>query len=152
MSSASNPKNDNSSSSKQPAEAHQTLRLPLFWLSLAFLGGIPLAASLSAPWWVWALVAFLLLAFAFVKERFPRKFQFLIPPRWGKLADYAGISLVWLMLALSLGALRYQLSLPNPADPQRISSVRDDGEVYVVRGYLVTSSIKGCMLTCPMPR
>ena len=115
------------------------MRLPLFWLSLAFLGGIPLAASLSAPWWVWALVAFLLLAFAFVKERFPRKFQFLIPPRWGKLADYAGISLVWLMLALSLGALRYQLSLPNPADPQRISSVRDDGEVYVVRGYLVKS-------------
>ncbi len=62
----------------------QVAALPLLWLSLAFLGGILLADSLSLPWGVWLALAAICLfvggsAAWLARHRPGRRFLFLLP-------------------------------------------------------------------------
>src|SRR5215216_6642213 len=82
----------------------QLLTVPLMWFSLAFLGGIVLASLVSLSLWVWiglTVAAILLLILA--QTVLPRvSTSFTLSP-----------FLFILLTALFLGALRYQISIPQ---------------------------------------
>ena len=77
--------------------------LPLFWLSLAFLLGVPLAAWLAAPFWRWLALAACVLELLFLPRRAPR-----LRARLGNPELYTLFALA--VASLFLGALRFQLT------------------------------------------
>ena len=113
--------------------------MPLIWLSTAFIIGIFLAANSNIPTTTWLILAgtFTLLVIARpISSRFNiQRFNlqrislpsFIIPPLPTPL----------LALVLSLGAVRYQSSLPDLSDPNFIAHYNDTGQTMVVTG-LVT--------------
>ena len=71
------------------------MTLPLMWVSLAFIAGILLAKLVSLPVYVWLVLAFLALIAAVLLRR------------------SSFILLVSCMLALFIGAARYQVTVPT---------------------------------------
>ena len=89
-----------------------TARLPLVWVSLAFLAGIVLASLVSLPIFVWVGLSivsiFLVILARILSTRLdPSTFHF--PLLTDLLRPFAFI----LLTALFLGAARYQLSVPR---------------------------------------
>jgi competence protein ComEC len=98
--------------------------MPLFWLSLAFMGGIVLAARIQCSAVIWLAIAgtslLVLLIITFLNFRalrqadFPQT-SFANQLRFGFLA----------LVALALGAARYQDSLPDLDSPEHIAYYND---------------------------
>src|SRR5215217_6051739 len=82
----------------------QLITVPLMWFSLAFLGGILLASLESLPIWVWiGLTVSAILFLVLAQTVLPRvSTSFTLSP-----------FLFILLTALFLGALRYQISIPQ---------------------------------------
>ncbi|MBM3143831.1 MAG: DUF4131 domain-containing protein [Chloroflexi bacterium] len=124
--------------------------MPLLWLSLAFLSGILLAANLSLPTTTWLILAGASLAAAFLRFTFLRfrlkrkyvkrndinRFSLLrsLPPL---LPGALALPLPIIALALTLGAARYQASLPDLADPRFIAHYNDTGQTMMVTGVVI---------------
>lgn len=102
--------------------------MPLLWISLAFLTGIVLAASLSLPTWAWALIA---LAF-FLLSLFLRRSQLIT--RYSFLVTYPFITL--LPIFLFLGSAYYQIRQPD-IDAFHIAFYNDREYELLITGYLV---------------
>src|SRR5215216_1078710 len=104
-----------------------TTRLPLMWFSLAFLGGIVLASLVALSIWVWislTVAAILLLILA--QTVLPRvSTSFTLSP-----------FLFILLTALFLGALRYQISIPQ-FNAFHIAFYNDRDYDLVITGTLV---------------
>jgi competence protein ComEC len=103
--------------------------MPLFWLSMAFIIGITLAHTVSLPIWVWACLCVIALLTALL-HRLGCFRQLLSQIR-------SPISISFFLLALSLGALRYQNFLPDLSDPTFIASYADREEQVTLEGVLV---------------
>ncbi len=130
--------------------------MPLLWLSLAFLAGIALAASLPLSHAGWLLVGGIALLLAPLR---PLAFRLVVDApgvvrgvmnglplslTFTTLRAYARISrlrlplpLFALLLALALGALRYQSALPDLSDPGYIAYYNHPENTYLVEGTLL---------------
>ncbi|RPJ20963.1 MAG: ComEC/Rec2 family competence protein [Chloroflexi bacterium] len=89
-----------------------TSRLPLVWFSLAFLGGIVLASLLSLHIFVWfalIVVSIFLIILARILALRLHPSSFILHPFFRILHPFSFI----LLLALFLGAARYQISVPR---------------------------------------
>lgn len=101
--------------------------MPLLWISLSFLAGIILAASVSLPTWVWALIAFafLLLSLFLRNSQLTTRFSF--------LATYPFITL--LPIIFFLGSAYYQARQPR-IDAFHIAFYNDRAYELLVTGSL----------------
>lgn len=91
-------------------------RLPLLWLSLAFLGGIWLASWISLPAWAWLILAAAALLLTFPLRRALTNLPTfnLQPPGQSLEVKPSTILLLNLsLITLLLGSARYQASLPE---------------------------------------
>lgn len=130
--------------------------MPLLWLSLAFLTGILLAASLplsAGGWLVLAGLAGLVLILGWLAHkrarRVPGSDQQVESHPPHRLASLAGrvmasarqfhlpVPVFALLLALALGGLRYQMAQPKLDDPSHIASHNDTDTIYEVEAILV---------------
>ncbi len=113
--------------------------MPLFWLSLAFITGIFLANAFTLPTSTWLILAagfFFLSLFAFLVKRLrARRYPAQAIPSPPRLAKFS--SLPVLLLALSLGAARYQASLPDLADPNFVAAHNDTGQRLSISGVVI---------------
>ena len=107
------------------------MHMPLLWVSLAFLCGILLAASLTLPTAAWLGLAALVLPLAFLNQistfltsRFPLLSRLRLPHLPGKLAQtmdeiasklqrLSALMPLSLLPLLLLGAARYQAAQPR---------------------------------------
>lgn len=103
---------------------------PLMWFSLAFLAGIALGWLVSLPLWGWGLLALLALLLALLARVFPLS-SFLSQPISFILHPFSFI----LLTALSLGAARYQFSIPQ-FDAFHIAFYNDRDYDLLITGYL----------------
>lgn len=112
----------------------QLTRLPLIWFSLAFLAGIILASLISLSVSVWgalALIAFILsILLRALAPRLPLA-TFPLPPFAFILHPFSFI----LLLALFLGAARYQLSVPD-FDANHIAFYNDRDYELLITGVI----------------
>lgn len=101
--------------------------MPLLWISLSFLAGIVLAASVSLPAWAWALIALaFFLLFLFLRNSQPI-------PRYSLLVSYPFIPL--LPIFLFLGSAYYQVRQPT-IDAFQIAFYNDRNYDLLVTGSL----------------
>ena len=112
--------------------------MPLLWLSLVFLSGILLAANISIP-----LLAWILLAIASLFLLLPPVYHLwarIIPPPLSNFTQQLKItSLILyplLLLFISLGAIRYLVSLPA-VNPSFIAYHNDQPAEYILDSVLV---------------
>ena len=129
--------------------------MPLLWVSLAFLCGILLAASLTLPTAAWLGLAALALPLAslnrisiFLTSRFPSFSRLRLPRLPGKLAQTmvgiaiklqslsALIPLSLLPLFLLLGAARYQAAQPR-LTPESLAWYNDQAGDVELEGVVV---------------
>ena len=93
--------------------------MPLFWLSLAFVSGILLAAYAPLPILAWILLAIasLLASLPPIYRHWSRRVPTIIPNFTRQLKLTSVVFYPLLLLFFSLGAIRYLISLPafNPA-------------------------------------
>ena len=112
--------------------------MPLFWVSLAFLGGILLASSLIVPLLSWILLG--LVAILLFLPPISRRLSSLIPTRLTKLTQQLRLPsptfFLLIILFLSIGAIRYQLNQPI-IDPSFIAYYNDQSIEYIIDGILV---------------
>ena len=106
--------------------------MPLLWLSLAFIAGIILASVVTLPLltWIILIAGFILLEVArplIHRTRFPPITTWLAPPQ-------LPVSIPILLLALSLGAARYQASLPDLSDPNLVAAYNQSESQMLVTG------------------
>ena len=107
-----------------------TRRLPLLWLSLAFLAGILLARQVHLSLTVWLILAGIALLAAILIRLLPFAPQFLRSP-----APLLPLSPALLLLVLFLGAARYQYSIPA-IDAHHIAWYNDRQYDLLVTGVL----------------
>jgi competence protein ComEC len=100
-----------------------TTQPPLMWFSLAFLTGIVLGSAVSLPLWGWGLLALLFLLLALLARLLPT-FHF-------PLSTFIFV----ILLALSLGAARFQYSVPH-FDAFHIAFYNDRNYEVLVTGYI----------------
>ena len=109
-------------------------QLPLMWFSLAFLAGIILASLVSLSIWIWVglviFAVFLLILSRILASRLSSSPQ---NPLFTSLLS--SFSLI-LLIAIFLGAARYQVSLPN-FDAFHIAFYNDREYDLLITGYLV---------------
>jgi competence protein ComEC len=116
-----------------------TLKLPLLWLSLAFLAGIAVGEATLA--WNWSVFHWLILAgaaLAWVGARVilhHRGSAAAAPPAHIRIA--LPVPLPALLLCLSLGAARYQYSLPE-INPSYVAWYNDRSEALTLEGVIDT--------------
>ncbi len=128
--------------------------MPLLWLSLAFLAGIAIAASLpltAAAWWILAGSALGGVLLAILGRSVIRK-TYSVTPSPSRLTNYvlrftdhvlrftglaSPIPLCLVPLLLALGGLRYQLAQPDLHDPVFIAFYNDQETYFVIEGILV---------------
>jgi len=100
--------------------------MPLFWLSIAFLGGLFLAAYLPAHWAVWAGVAALALGMGIFESRlFPAS------PFIQRVRAITRLPLGLIVAAFFAGALRTQLAQPSFSAAD-LAWYNDQGDVRLV--------------------
>lgn len=106
--------------------------MPLLWLSLAFVTGIILAANYTLPTSTWLILAGASLVLMLARYTLKRlNVQHINLQR---LTSHLPVPIPILALALTLGAARYQTSLPNPNDPSFIAYYNDSDQIAVVTG------------------
>ncbi len=106
---------------------YPTTRLPLLWLSLAFLAGILLASQVTLPVTVWLILAGIALLLIIVYRLWSARRQNSNPPT---------ISLITLsLITLFLGAARFQASIPI-IDAHHIAWYNDRQYDLLVTGVL----------------
>jgi competence protein ComEC len=109
--------------------------MPLFWLCLAFLCGILLSSSFPLPILGWSLLA--LFALLLFLPPISRRLFSRLPSRLNTFADSLKLSspalFPLMLLFLSLGAIRYQISQPN-IDPSFIAYYNDQPIEYIIEG------------------
>ena len=120
----------NSSTSSRIQE-QLTTQLPLMWFSLAFLAGIVLASLISLSIWIWAGLSLLFLLLALFIRFFPLS-SFRSHPSSLILQPFTFV----LFFALFLGAVRYQLSIPE-FDAFHIAYYNDRDYDLLITGTLV---------------
>lgn len=118
--------------------------MPLLWLSLAFLMGIALAASLSFSVSGWLALAGAVVLLATLRPlirrvniNLPRTLQGIsqrVTPLLSQI--HVGVPLFVLLLAVASGGLRYHLRQPDLSDPRQIAYYNDDEILYQVEGLL----------------
>ncbi len=130
--------------------------MPLLWLSLAFLTGIALAASLPISRAGWLLLAGLAVPLALLR---PLAFRLVVdaPGAVRRVINTLPLSLTFtalrvysrlsrlrlplplfaLLLALAAGALRYQIAQPDLSDPGHIAYYNHPENTYQVEGHLL---------------
>ena len=116
-----------------------TTHLPLMWFSLAFLAGIVLGSLFSLSFWVWMVLSVLFLLLAFSTRFFPRVKQLgatLSPPISKSLSFILHPFHLILLVALFLGAARYQLSVPD-FDAFHIAFYNDRDYDLLITGTLI---------------
>ena len=116
-----------------------TTHLPLMWFSLAFLAGIVLASLVSLPLWVWVALWIISLLLALSIRFFPRLEQLgatLATPFSQSLSFLLRPFSFILLVALFLGAARYQLSVPN-FDAFHIAFYNDRDYELLITGTLI---------------
>ena len=116
-----------------------TTHLPLMWFSLAFLAGIVLASLVSLPLWVWVALSIISLLLALSIRFFPRLEQLgatLATPFSQSLSFLLRPFSFILLVALFLGAARYQLSVPN-FDAFHIAFYNDRDYELLITGTLI---------------
>jgi len=112
--------------------------MPLFWISLVFLAGILLAHYIQIPLFVWILltIASLLLLLPAVYHRWTR----IIPTSVSNFTQQLKINSLFLypllLLFISLGAVRYLISLPE-INPSYIAFYNDRSAESVLDGVLM---------------
>jgi competence protein ComEC len=104
-------------------------RLPLLWLSLAFLVGIFIASRLALPFYIWSILGGVFLVLAVLAKLLLPRFR---PQLGGITATTWSLSLLAAALLL-LGALRYQLSIPK-TDVTQIAWYNDRQYDLVITG------------------
>jgi len=106
--------------------------MPLLWLSLAFIAGIIIADNVDLPVTTWLILAVVSLALwlliLFIQWIMARR-------AFVQESDSPLFTLSpLLLLALTLGGLRYQVFLPNLTNPNFIASQNDTGEHVTLTG------------------
>jgi competence protein ComEC len=113
--------------------------MPLLWLSLAFLGGILLAESIRIPTPGWCLLA--LLAMVPLIPPLSRRLSPRLGSRLAQLPHPLQLSpltfYLLLIICLSAGAIRYQLSQPK-YNQAFIASYNDLGTVSTIEGVIAS--------------
>jgi competence protein ComEC len=105
-----------------------TTRLPLMWFSLAFLAGIVLASLVSLSLWTWVILAIVFLLLAILVRSFP------LPSFLTQFPSFLFSPFTFiLLLALFLGAARYQFSVPR-FDAFHIAFYNDREYDLLIRG------------------
>ncbi|MDL1912049.1 DUF4131 domain-containing protein [Chloroflexi bacterium CFX6] len=136
---------DHTPSATSRIQERLTTQLPLMWFSLAFLAGIVLGSLVSLSIWIWAALALAFLLLALLARLFP---PFDTPS--GRRASLStlrgpqGIAFHFLLapfsfillFSLSLGAARYQYSVPK-FDAFHIAFYNDRDYDLLITGYLV---------------
>ncbi|MBE0696694.1 MAG: ComEC/Rec2 family competence protein, partial [Anaerolineaceae bacterium] len=122
---------------------------PLFWLSLAFLTGILFGDFFGWPGsvWLWLSAAFLVLAL--LVWRLPGRFAEGLRrsthfPRLRFLPEWTqpSYSILWLLLALSLGGLRFASQQPQWS-PELIAWHNDQDVPLVIEGVVIAPPEEG---------
>src|SRR5688572_24027237 len=116
-----------------------TTHLPLMWFSLAFLAGIILASLVSLPLWAWVALSIISLVLAFSTRFFPRVEQLgtRLSPLFSQSLSFLLHPFPFILLvALFLGAARYQLSVPN-FDAFHIAFYNDRDYELLITGTLI---------------
>ena len=106
--------------------------MPLLWFSLFFLAGILLADLCSltvATWLTFTFITLLLLALRFFIPR-------LVRGDWLRTIPASAATALGFLLALSLGAIRYQSIQPDLDDADFIAAHRDSEGEVVLRGVI----------------
>jgi len=98
--------------------------LPLFWLSLALIGGVVLGSAARLPGWAWAV----LIAISFGAAVFEAR-HFRGRPRQG-LRKHLPLPVGVLLAALFIGALRWQAAVPV-FDPADLAYYNDGAEIEI---------------------
>ncbi|OGO60284.1 MAG: hypothetical protein A2032_02550 [Chloroflexi bacterium RBG_19FT_COMBO_49_13] len=112
--------------------------MPLFWLSLAYVCGILLSASLTLPILVWILLAFASLL-SLVPPVYHRWARYIPPPLSNFTQQLKIPSLVFyplIFLFISLGASFYQLDKPA-VNSSFIAFYNDSPSEFILDGVLV---------------
>ena len=105
-----------------------TAQPPLMWFSLLFLGGIVLGWLASFPLWIWIAFGVLAIVSAILSRIFSAR-----PPL---STFHSPLFSFILFFALSLGAARYQLSVPN-FDAFHIAFYNDRDYDLLITGTIV---------------
>ncbi|HEY60023.1 MAG TPA: ComEC family competence protein [Anaerolineae bacterium] len=96
------------------------ISLPLLWLSLAFLSGLPLGAAFPLAWHAWAVIAACgILFFLFIRLILKKYSKY-------KKTSFAG----FLLTSLALGALRFLCAEPT-FTPQDIAYYNGTGSLVI---------------------
>jgi len=113
--------------------------MPLFWLSLAFLAGILLAAKLSLPMLAWGVVATgcMLLVIPRVYRTWASLLPASIPPFNQRLKIPGSYIYPLFLLFMTLGAVRYQYFQPI-VNPTFIDYYNDQPGETILEGVLVS--------------
>lgn len=108
--------------------------MPLFWLSLAFLGGILLGELLNWSFTPWLLLTGFFLVLVLVWSLLARRFPHLLE----RVPSSLNLPFPYLLLLipLTLGGARYQLAQPE-LSPDFIAWHNDSGQEFIVEGVLV---------------
>ncbi len=111
--------------------------MPLFWLSLAFLGGILLGELLDLSLTIWLALFGLACVLFLVNQAAKRRFNDFYS-RLPNLPDLPDLAVPYslLLAALILGAVRFQSAQPT-INSSFIAWYNDTGTEYVVQGVLV---------------
>jgi competence protein ComEC len=122
--------------------------MPLLWLSLAFLCGVVLGSVLAWPLSAWLSLTAFTLAILLVRYTLTRFLKRLSPPSlcnsWLRFPSIVlpawlipPIPYALLLLAMFVGAMRYQYTLPE-ISPSFIAWYNDQEEEFVVEGVVVS--------------
>ena len=112
--------------------------MPLIWLSLAFLSGILIAANITYPVTIWLALAGAVCILA-SGHLIVRRLMFRHSGTRRKNFQYFAFNppIPILLIALTLGAARYQANLPNISDRHFIAFYNDIDQTMVVTGVVV---------------
>lgn len=118
--------------------------MPLLWLSLAFICGISLGDLLDWSTLVWSLLGVISICVYLSRPLLGRFFLYItgglglfINPYFQKIAQHlSGRVLVLIMVFTCLGAVRFQIALPDLTSPDFITAYVDLGEGVVIQGLL----------------
>jgi hypothetical protein len=108
--------------------------MPLFWLSLAFLGGILLGELLNWSFTTWLLLTGFFLVLVLVWSLLARRFPHLLERVPSSLS--LPFPYLLLLIPLTLGGARYQLAQPE-LSPGFLAWHNDSGQEFIVEGILV---------------
>jgi competence protein ComEC len=111
--------------------------MPLFWLSLAFLSGILIAASIAVPMPVWIILSFF--SILLLVPPVYRLWSRILPASTTSLTQQLKINslrlLPLLLLFIALGATRYLVSIPS-FSPSFVAYYNDQPAEFILEGVL----------------